>query len=132
MNTIRPSHNITLINIPLKKKSRIDNYGKDHHYYFADDIIIKAEQIAKGVQITWTTDDKSDFEIWFPRERNPLSIFFLFKWFTIRSRNHKITKTISRNIHCENEEEYYYYSIYNKSVQTMAHGHSSPKMIIKK
>ncbi|TVQ02864.1 MAG: hypothetical protein EA359_10840 [Balneolaceae bacterium] len=120
------------IELKLEKQFRKDNHGRDHHFYFADDIVINEDMIAEGVEITWTTEDQTEFEIWFPRERNPLSIFFLCKWFTLKSRNHKITKTIDRNIGCKHEVDYYFYSIYNKSTQTLAHGHSSPKMIIKK
>lgn len=110
----------------LKKIKEVDEEGNEREYYYMDDIVINKHDIENGADITWYSEE-TDFQVWFPNERNPISRFFLFRWIPMYSHDKRLTKKISKKA----KPGTYYYSIFCSENDTMAEGNSSPKMIIR-
>lgn len=113
-----------------KNKGRFKNQSykleKNGELYFIDDIVINMNELKNGMEIIWLADD-TDFDIWFPKDRNPFSTFYFLRSLPAKSRNCRIKKRIRKNL----KPGTYYYCLYCKNNKTMAEGNSFPKMIIR-
>lgn len=114
----RKSNNHTYYLIPEDDKGR--------KLFKIDNIKLKLKEVKNGVKITWQAED-TEFEIWFPKERNLISVPWYCQWRRIRSRNMRITRTIRGDT-----EGVYEYSIYCSKTENLAEGNSAPRMIVMK
>ncbi|TVR26492.1 MAG: hypothetical protein EA390_14810, partial [Balneolaceae bacterium] len=68
----------------LKTEERVED-GDRIELYKVETIILDKDDVKNGIVITWKAKD-TDFEIWFPGKRNPLSTPRWCRRFSIKSK----------------------------------------------
>jgi hypothetical protein len=109
----------------LQQVEEFDSDGNPIMRYKIENIHLNLNEVKNGIKITWLAED-TEFEIWFPRERNLISVPWYCRWRRIRSKNMRITRTIRGE-----EPGDYEYSIYSSLTENLAKGNSSPRMIVR-
>jgi hypothetical protein len=104
---------------------KITEDGKEKEVYKIEKILLKIEDVNKGLEITWKAKD-TEFEIWFPGARNPLSVPRWCRRCSIKSKDMTITRRLRKDLKGD-----YYYSMYCYRTKNMAESNSSPRMIIR-
>jgi hypothetical protein len=120
-----------------------DINGETVPCYKVKTIDLNIEDVRDGIEITWIAAD-TDFELWFPGKRNPLSRPWWCRRFSLKSKDKTIRVKLRRNFEkselgegCEGvvrggrPGEVFYYSIYTAKNNGMVIGNSSPRMIIR-
>jgi hypothetical protein len=123
--TNKKTRGITMSRTKNLTYTLIAKVKKNGEVYKIETIKLSTKDVEKGLEITWKADD-TEFEIWFPSERNPLSIPWWCRRFSIKSKNKIITRKLRKDLKGE-----YYYSIYCYRTKNMAVSNSSPRMIIR-
>jgi len=105
---------------------KLEKKEENSDVYYVDVIEIDKDELQRGVEITWHSDD-TDFEIWFPEGQNPFSNANLPEQAIMNSRGRRVKKRIKNNL----EPGTYYYSIFCKKTNTMAECKSPPRMFVR-
>ena len=111
----------------IKHDVRIGKKEGAGDIYFVEDIVIDKNKSGHNPTITWSSDD-TEFEIWFPRDRNPVTGIPFLRRLSANSRGRRVIRHFKnlKNL----EPGVYHYTIFCKKNNSMAEGNSPPRMII--
>ena len=105
---------------------KLEKKKENSDVYYIDSIEVDRNELQRGVEITWFSDD-TEFEIWFPQGENPFSNSNLPEQALINSRGKRVKKRLRDNL----APGTYFYSIFCKKTNTMAECNSPPRMIVR-